>query len=180
MPITIEIPGRDLWNEQENCFETVSPISVEMEHSLASLSKWEQKHEKAFLGHEKKTAEETFDYFKAMVITPNFPMDRLDYLTEENFEQIQNYIEAKMTATTFRETPDRPGHREKITAEIIYYWMNALNIPLEWENRHLSALFTMIKVVNAKNAPQKKRSRREVMDEHRSLNEQRRAAAGQR
>jgi hypothetical protein len=65
-----------------------------------------------------------------------------------------------------------------ITAEIIYYWMDSFGIDLEWENRHLSRLFTMIKVHNEKNQPEKKVDKKAIMERNRRLNEERLAKLG--
>jgi hypothetical protein len=79
-----------------------------------------------------------------------------------------------MTATTFSDDGSRGGAREIVTAELIYYWMISLNIPLEWEKRHLNRLLTLIRVFNVKNAPPKKQSAKDIMSRNAALNAARR------
>jgi hypothetical protein len=77
-----------------------------------------------------------------------------------------------MTATTFKKLPGG-GRRgsEIVTAEIIYWWMITLNIPPQWEERHLNSLLTLVRVCNEKNNPGKKKmSSREVASQYASLN----------
>lgn len=122
---------------------------------------------------EPKTAAETIDYIKCMTITQNVNPKVYNSLTAENIEQINNYIDEPMTATTFSET-NNTRSREIITSELIYYWMFSLNIPMECQKWHLNRLLTLIRVCNIKNAPPKKMSRRDIMSRNAALNAARR------
>lgn len=174
--LTINIPEHEMFDEANDKFLVAPAAVLRLEHSLVSLTQWESKWEKPFLSHTAHSYEETRDYISAMSVTGEISLDLIDRLTQDQFDEINKYIEAKMTATWFKELPGSSRRNsETITNEIIRYWMIALNIPLEYETRHLSQLFTLVRVVNEKNKPAKKQSRSTTIEQHRALNEARRA-----
>ena len=172
--LTITIPARELYNDQTGEFITTKKQTLQLEHSLVSLSKWESKWCKPFLSKEQKTLEETIDYIKCMTITQNVDPDVYNYLSKANVEAINNYIEAPMTATTFRENINNSRSGEITTSELIYYWMISFNIPMECQKWHLNRLLTLIRICNVKNAPAKKMGRRDITSQYASLNAARR------
>lgn len=172
--LEITIPAVELWDETNQQFITTITQTLQLEHSLVSLSKWEAKWNKPFLTEKKKTIDETIDYIRCMTLTRNVNPIVYNGLTQENIDQIAKYINAPMTATTFSYIENRRTDREQITAELIYYWMIALNIPFECQKWHLNRLLTLIKVCNIKNQPPKKMSTRAVMSRNSSLNAARR------
>jgi len=178
--LTIVVPGVEMYDEQTEEFVTRDDITLDLEHSLVSLSKWESKHEKPFLGKTEKSPEDILDYIKIMTLTPDVPDEVYLKLSEDNVLAINSYIEAKMTATWFSEAPGAPASRDVITAELIYYWMITFQIPFECETWHLNRLFTLIRVCNIKQAKPKKMSRSEIAARNRELNAQRRAQLGSR
>ena len=172
--LRITIPAKEVWDERQEVFVVVEKEqTLQLEHSLVSLSKWESKWNKPFLSKLEKTDEETIDYIKCMTITQNVDPKLYDRLTSRNIKDVKTYIEAPMTATTFMNEKVSGGVREIVTAELIYYWMIALNIPFECQKWHLNRLLTLIRVCNIKNQPPKKRSKREIMSRNMALNEAR-------
>lgn len=172
--LRITVPASEQFDERTQTFVGVEEQTLELEHSLVSLSKWESKWCKPFLSKTAKTNEEILDYIKCMTLTPDVKPEVYEFLTEENYIQINKYIDAPMTATTFSDDKTSKGSREIVTSELIYYWMIALTIPVEFQYWHLNRLLTLVKVCNIKNSPPKKRSRRELMSRNRALNAARR------
>ena len=172
--LQITIPQTELFNEETQEFISIKEQTLCLEHSLVSLSKWESKWKKAFLGLEEKTMDELVDYIRCMTITQNVnPICYLG-LTRENLLAVKNYIDDSMTATTFKDKKG-PKSREIITAEIIYCWMIELGIPFECQKWHLNRLLTLVNVCSIKNTPAKKMSRRDALAQQSQLNAARRA-----
>lgn len=173
--LIITIPETELFNEDTQEFIKIRKQTISLEHSLVSISKWESKWKKAFLGKEEKTQKELLDYIKCMTVTPNVSDVTYLCLTSENLNAIKDYINDTMTATTFSNHRNGPPSREIITSEIIYYWMIALDIPFECQKWHLNRLLTLINVCSIKNAPAKKMSRKDAYSQQNALNAARRA-----
>ena len=171
--LKIVIPGIELYDEEKEEFITTKPQTLHLEHSLVSLAKWESKWNKPFLTKDNKTYEETIDYIRCMTITQNISPDTYRLLTSENIQQVNDYIELPMTATTFS-NQKKPPSKDVVTAEIIYYWMISLNIPFECQKWHLNRLLTLINVCNIKNQPSKKMSKRDILNRNKILNKARR------
>lgn len=163
----------ELWDEGKQEFVYLPGQTLELEHSLVSLSKWESKMKKPFLSNGSKTYEETLEYLKCMMLTSGVTDETYDYLMRHKLQDIDAYINDSMTATTLPKTRGRKGRPETVTAELIYYWMSALQIPSDYENWHLNRLITLIGVHNFKNSPAKKRSSDDILREQLALNEER-------
>lgn len=172
--LRITIPAEEKWDESKQEFVYSEGQTLRLEHSLVSLSKWESKWKKAFLTKKDKTYEETLDYIKCMTLTQNVDPDVYLHLTNKNIEEINAYISDPMTATYFSDEGQKKGSNEIVTAELIYYWMIALNIPLECQKWNLNRLLALIRVCEIKNSPPKKRSRKEIMSRNAALNAARR------
>jgi len=175
--LKITIPAVEQYDEANNEFVSSKEQTLQLEHSLVSLSKWESKWLKPFLSKEEKTVDETIDYIRCMTITQNVDDKVFTFISNDNTIQVRKYIEADMTATTFS-NEKRGINREVITAEIIYYWMIAMNIPFECQKWHLNRLLTLINVCSIKNQPPKKRGKKELMNRNAALNAARRESLG--
>ena len=172
--LQITIPSTELWDERKEEFVYVKEKTLQLEHSLVSLSKWESKWNKSFLSSSDKTNEEIIDYIRCMTITQNVDPEVYTRLKNNVIKQIYDYINAPMTATVISDTKRGGSSREVITSELIYYWMIALNIPFECQKWHLNRLLTLIRVCEIKNTPPKSMNRREIMNRNAALNAARR------
>jgi len=173
------IPETEYYDEENSLFINTKGYTFKVEHSLVSISKWEAKWGKPFLGKDPQTSEETIDYIRCMTITQNVNPEAYDNLTDVNIQEISEYIKHPMSATWFsKDTQTGAGSsKEIITSEIIYYWMITYTIPFECQKWHLNRLLTLIRVCDKKNAPNKKMSNSEIMSKNRTLNAERRAKA---
>ena len=173
LPITI--PPQELFNEKTYEIIEIKGGTIQLEHSLMSLSKWERKWKKPFLSRRNnKNSEEFLDYIRCMTITQNVNEMLYFGLTNENYIEIAKYIEDPMSARPMVDLPSK-GRREIITSELIYYCMFTYNIPKECEKWHLNRLLNLINLFIDKNTNPKKRRRvtQSDMIERRKLNEER-------
>lgn len=170
--LKIEIPPQELWDELKNEFTTFDGISIALEHSLVSISKWESIYHKPFLSNNnKKSLDELRTYIKCMTITQNVPDEAYLFLSQENWNKINEYIDNPMTATTVNDV--NKGKRNKlITSEVIYYWMIKCGIPFRCEKWHLNRLLMLIRVCNAfeNEASGKKMPKRDLLSRNAALN----------
>lgn len=174
--LTIEVQGKEVYNDDLNEFIQIPSTKLRLEHSLVSISKWESKWKVPFLGKEEKTPEQVLDYVKIMTITQN--VDPIVYagLTKEHMKKINEYIADPMTATWFSEKDKKPNNGRVVTSELIYYWMIALNIPIEFQKWHFNKLMTLIQVCNEEQQPKKELSKKDLYARNRNINAARKAA----
>lgn len=181
MSFHIIVHTEELFDEERCEFILGEPIDIEMEHSLYTISKWEEKWHKAYLeSSEQKqlTDEEALDYMKCMIINDVDP-DVLRYLTKEDVEEIQKNLNNKATATTFSDKDHHLGAtHQTTTSELLYGQMAVLGIPFEpCEHWHLNRLIALIHVTNTLNSPPKKMSKKESAQYQSNLIAKRRAEA---
>ena len=176
MPLTIKLEGKELWDENKQEFVNTQSKEITLEHSLVALAKWESKHHKYFIGNKDVTAPELIDYIKCMCITPVTDEDMMS-LSEDNIKTISEYINDPMTAHKFCNRNSRVGSGVT-TSDLIYYWMIASNIPVEFENWHINRLLTLIRLCSSKQEKPKKMSQAEIMRENARINAMRRSKLG--
>lgn len=166
------IPRRTFFNESTSEFIEFNETKLKLEHSLISISKWESKLKKPFLSDKKHTKSDMLYYIECMSLNPD--IDPMVYKTipDDLYSVITEYIEDSMTATTINDSSNA-SNNDIITAEIIYYWMIELGIPFECQKWHFNRLMTLIRVCGIKKGPQKKMSKREILEQNRRLNEAR-------
>lgn len=180
--LTITVKPFSVFDEATETFITVDkPVTLKMEHSLLSISKWEQKIHKplleGFMKNSKKplTPTEFLYYCECMCL--NEVESKVFYgLSENNIKDIMEYINNPMTATWFGDDGDnKKGEHKILTNERIYGYMVSLEIPFSCEKWHINRLMTLITVCSNNNNP-KKMSKKDTVKKYADLNRQRRAA----
>jgi hypothetical protein len=174
------LPATERFDDMRNIFVKREETVIELEHSLLSVSKWEEHYKKPFLTEAEKSDEEELYYILCMDTRGDLTFETVRTLSISELREIKAYIEDSHTATTFtnRDRQSR-GRNEIMTSEVIYYTMIALEIPFECETWNLNRLFTLIRVCSIKNNP-KKMGMKDILKSNHSLNAARRAAMGSR
>lgn len=183
--LKVVVPYKEFYDEKNNEFVTVEETTLQLEHSLLSISKWEAKWKKPFLGKEERTREELLDYVKCMTINGN--IDKNVYLALPNsvFREILEYLDDPHTATVINEirhpgAPKRRSSSEFITSELVYYWMVALQIPFECQKWNFNRLMTLIRICEIKQSPKQKMAKSQILANNHELNKARREALNTR
>ena len=172
--LPVHVSGQEFWDEAKECFVYGNEVTLKLEHSLISISKWESKWLVPFYDSE-KTGEMVKDYIRCMTLNTGIDPEVYDRLSAQNIDEINEYIASPMTASTIKDDKKGSGSKERITSELIYYWMTAFNIPFECEKWHINRLIMLVRICSEKNKPTKKMSAREVMAQNKALNAARRA-----
>lgn len=176
--LTISTNGGEFFDEKTGEFRSVKGQTFSLEHSLISLSKWEAKYHRSFINNGPETEEEMIEYIRCMTITQNVDPCVYRNLSYDNVLEIKKYMEDPMTATWFSDKQNPKSRQKTITAELIYYWMFQLNIPIQFEKWHLNRLLTLIRLCDLENAPKKKMKSKDVRKQNSELNRMRRERLG--
>lgn len=144
--LEIQVGAQEHFDQATRKFVKFGGNPVRLEHSLLSLSKWEELWEKPFLGSD-HTEDELASYIECMYVSGEFDASQL---TVRNIHEINAYISTKRTATVVAEVRRKPGEKPPvITSELVYSWMVAHQIPVEFESWFFNRLLTLIQVCNA-------------------------------
>ena len=157
--LDLYIPGKEFWNSELQEFLYTKDITLHLKHSLVSLTRWEQHYKRRFLDDGPKNEEEYRFYIQCMTL--NKDVDPLVYtvLQEDDIKKVTDYLHDSMTATTLPKQNNNRSNSEKLSSELIYYYMSALNIPFECEKWFLNNLIILISIASIKNNPQEKKSK---------------------
>jgi len=149
--LTIQIPEKEMFNEQDNTFTIIPKAELHLEHSLISLSRWESKWKKPFLNLENPTNEEMLDYICFMSVDKIPDPQVVMNMSPSDFMRIKEYIADTRTATKiYDRRPKKAGKPDIYTSEVIYYFMIYYGIPFSCEKWHLNRLLTLIRVCGVK------------------------------
>ena len=172
----ITVPESELFDDDKQEFITTKAVSLQMEHSLVSISKWEERWRVSYIATKDKTEEQIYDYLRCMTITKNVNPLVYYQMTPENLHEIAQYVDHPMTATTISEVQkSKKAPYHIITAEVLYAWMIAYSIPFECQKWHLNKLIMLIRVIQEEAAAKEKKDPKEIMRRNKALNAARKA-----
>lgn len=159
--LEITVSANEVYDPKTNRFFDIPPCTLTLEHSLISIAKWESKWKVPYL-NTNKTAEQTLDYIRCMVVGQVKDERVFSFLSASDISKIQSYMEDSMTATTFSKSSKGTSTKKAITAESLYCRMFEHNIPMECQKWHLNRLFTLIKVCDLEKGPSSKMNKRQT------------------
>lgn len=153
-------------------------VTLQFEHSLRSLSKWESKTRKAWFGSAEKLPSEMILYFQCMLLSPGVDPDLVYACSAQQLDDLAKYINESFTASSVPDDTKSKIVEEIATSELIYYWMTALKINWEAQDWHLSRLMMLIKISSYKQQPPKKRKEKDVLADWAAQNEKQKKLLG--
>lgn len=172
--LQINVQSKEIWDEANEVIIDINPLTIHLEHSLLSVSKWEQKIKKPFLYQDNMTRQELVYYIKCMTLDKNIDDVYYMALTPKDFEDVKAYINDTMTATTIKKSQGKRNNTI-LTNEVIYGYMTNLGIPFSCEKWHLNRLLTLIQVCSELNKAPSKMNKNDALERRRALNAQRKA-----
>lgn len=175
--LTLRVSPKEYYDSLSETFVDIPGCIVKLEHSLLAISKWESVWHKPFISNKEKERDEVLHYIECMLVDEIDDTSFINYLSQHEMNQIEEYIGNPYTATTIN-NPDTKPNRDVITSELIYYWMVAGQIPFEAEKWHINRLFMLLNICGIKNNPPKKQSAKTIMSRNRALNEARKKSMG--
>jgi hypothetical protein len=171
--LTIDLGTLEYFDVGINEFIYETGGIVRFEYSLKAIYEWEGKWKKPFLKGE-LTYDEMIDLYKCMALD-EFDMK---FINDEVAKIISDYILNTNTATKFSDikSTNTANTNNKIhTSEEIYAMMFSAGIPLEFENRNLNRLLTILRVISVQNNPPKKMNKEEILRQNANVNSQRKS-----
>lgn len=172
MPLTITIPGGELFDNETQKFTDLPSTVLVLEHSLISISKWEAIWKKPWLNDKyEKTNDELYSYIQCMIIKGNADDKVVRCITRDEYIKILRYIDDPMTASTVNKKKKNNSSNNFVTSELIYAWMVQFRIPPEYQKWHLNRLMMLINILDELNQDPKKKSEAELIRDYKQINE---------
>lgn len=169
--ITIDLGTIEYYDGKLNKFAYFEGGVVRFEYSLKVIYDWEGKWLKPFLKSD-LTDEELIDFYMTMALDPI----EEKFISHEVMETLSEYVGKPHTATIFT-TPKTGQNGNKVdskgkfeTAEELYALMFEHNIPIEFENRNLNRLMTIMKITTSRNSTPKKMSKADIYSQNAQIN----------
>ena len=170
--LKIKVDAVEVFDSRSNIICTINERSLEFEHSLISISRYEAHFKIPFLSDVERTRDKTLYYIGECMPVKTYE-DIYSQLTRTVINTVIEYIEDSNTATLINSVADTQKKQSIITSEEIYYYMIKFGIPFETQKWHLNRLLTLIRICNIKENP-KKMSQADLYRQNKELNKARR------
>lgn len=149
------------------------PITLQFEHSLISISKWEERYKKTFLDEDYNKTEDEIMYYLWCMSIKTIDYKYILALNEDERLALINYTNEKRTATVVPHKQEHISIKETITSELIYFWMIEYHIPYEARTWNITRLMALIDICQYKKSPSEKKTEAEIASEYSSENARR-------
>lgn len=178
--LVLDFPEHTSFNRETEEFLTLPPTRLTLVHNLQSVVRWESKWKRSLVDRPPSSVDEVTDYIGCMSDGQDEVPFLLERLTRDHVEAIKNYIADPMSASVMLSRPGERKTSEKMTSDLIYYYMVVFQIPFEAEEWHLNRLLMLIRICNAKQNAGQKTNPKSAASQRAALNRARRTRAGSR
>lgn len=140
MVLELRVPERRLYNENTSKFVVEPAETFVLEHSLASVAKWEGVYRRSYLSEGIHQKEDWLAYLEIA----GLPARAQERLSNKQWEEVTEYLGAPYSA--YPQSEGKPDDR-KVYAEDLYYTLFGNQMPLELEHWHLHRLLALFRRV---------------------------------
>lgn len=150
--LQVVIPAAERYDEATNEFIETKEQTLQLEHSLISISKWEERNKHCFLSAlnaQKLTHKESIDYIRCMTINHVADQNVYNVIPPSVLKQVSEYMSDPASATKISEKKRKRKKKGKVikhspTSEVIYSQMARFGIPAEYQKWRLNRLLNLI------------------------------------
>lgn len=180
MKLLLSFSGYEVYDPNERGFIAFPKIELELLHCLKSAVLWESKWKRSFLDSPPSTIDEIVSYIGCMNFEDKVVPRIEERITSDHLTKIKSYISDSMSASVLMNRPNQNRSSEKMTTDLIYYYLVTFQIPFEVENWHLNRLLMLIRICSVKNAAAANsgQASRSAAKQRAAINRARRARAG--
>lgn len=168
----LNLKDKEFYDDANKVFVNVTGGTYKFENSLRAISKWESIYHKPFLVNDSKTISELRDYCICMCLD-----DSLDpcLIGDEDVVVLTEYMKERPSATTFKDDPTEKRSSSYVTSETLYAKMAECGVPFECDTWNILRLSNVLRAISEDSKPKRKMSPREIYNQNREINKQRRA-----
>lgn len=175
--LTLTVTRPESFDDTTNRFVKAGPaVTVVLEHSLASIQRWESKWHKPYISREAKTLDEITYYMQCMVhdiSDPDALTEFFKWLTPDQIHQIESFMNDSKSGHKIKEN-GKSKDNSVLAADYYYAVLMKLKAPIEMvEHWHINRVFALMDMFNLLMAEPKKRNKADIIKDYDRINEER-------